>query len=36
LFPFIEKVFADSGCAGQKVAEATVIAVKIVHKTPIK
>ena len=29
---FIEKVFTDSGCAGRKVAEATVIAVEIVHK----
>ena len=29
-FPFIEKVFADSGYAGEKVATATVIAVEIV------
>ena len=28
-FPFIEKVFADSGYAGEKVATATVIAVEI-------
>ena len=27
-FPFIEKVFADSGYAGEKVATATVIAVQ--------
>ena len=33
-FPFIEKVFADSGYAGEKVATATVIAVEIVHKSP--
>jgi putative transposase len=33
-FPFIEKVFTDSGYAGQKVAEATVIAVEIVHNNP--
>ena len=33
-FPFIEKVFADSGYAGEKVATATVIAVKIVRKSP--
>ena len=35
-FPFIEKVFADSGYAGEKVATATVIAVEIVHKAPIR
>jgi transposase len=34
LFPFIEKVFADSGYAGQRVAQATVIAVEIVRKNP--
>ena len=34
LFPFIEKVFADSGYAGDKVATATVIAVEIVRKNP--
>ena len=33
-FPFIEKVFADSGYAGDKVATATVIAVEIVRKSP--
>ena len=33
-FPFIEKVFADSGYAGEKVATATVIAVEIVRKSP--
>ena len=32
--PFIEKVFADSGYAGEKVATATVIAVEIVRKNP--
>ena len=31
---FIEKVFADSGYAGEKVATATVIAVEIVRKSP--
>ena len=35
-FPFIEKVFADSGYAGEKVATATVIAVEIVAKAPIR
>ncbi len=34
LFPFIEKVFADSGYAGETVAKATVIAVEIVRKSP--
>ncbi|MDQ2861731.1 MAG: IS5 family transposase [Pseudomonadota bacterium] len=33
-FPFIEKVFADSGYAGDRVADATVIAVEIVRKNP--
>jgi len=33
-FPFIEKVFADSGYAGDKVATATVIAIEIVRKNP--
>lgn len=33
-FPFIEKVFADSGYAGNRVADATVIAVEIVRKNP--
>jgi transposase len=31
-FPFIAKVFADSGYAGDRVANATVIAVEIVRK----
>jgi len=33
-FPFIQKVFADSGYAGERVAKATVIAVEIVRKNP--
>jgi putative transposase len=33
-FPFIAKVFADGGYAGERVARATVIAVEIVRKTP--
>ena len=33
-FPFIEKVFADSGYAGARVARATIIAVEIVRKNP--
>lgn len=33
-FPFIEKVFADSGYAGDRVASATTIAVEIVRKNP--
>lgn len=33
-FPFIEKVFADSGYAGDRVADATLIAVEIVRKNP--
>ena len=33
-FPLIEKVFADSGYAGEKVATTTVIAVEIVRKSP--
>ncbi len=33
-FPFIEKVFADSGYAGETVAKATLIAVEIVRKSP--
>jgi hypothetical protein len=31
---FIERVFADSGYAGEKVAKATLIAVEIVRKNP--
>jgi putative transposase len=34
VFPFIEKVFADSGYAGERVAQATIIAVEIVRKNP--
>lgn len=33
-FPFIEKVFADSGYAGERVARATLVAVEIVRKNP--
>ena len=33
-FPFIEKVFADGGYAGDRVASATAIAVEIVRKKP--
>ena len=33
-FPFIEKAFADSAYAGERVAHATVIAVEIVPKNP--
>jgi transposase len=33
-FPFIGRVFADSGYAGEKVAKATLIAVEIVRKKP--
>jgi hypothetical protein len=32
-FPFIERVFADSGYVGEKVAKATLIA-EIVRKNP--
>jgi putative transposase len=34
VFPFIQKVFADSGYAGERAARATVIAVQIVRKKP--
>ncbi len=34
VFPFIEKVFADGGYAGNRVADATAIAVEIVRKSP--
>jgi transposase len=34
LFPWIERVFADSGYAGEKVAAATRIVVEIVRKHP--
>jgi transposase len=33
-FPFIQRIFADSGYAGEKVVEATLIAVEIVRKNP--
>ena len=32
LYPFVERAFADGGYAGERVATATVIAVKIVRK----
>jgi transposase len=34
IFPFIQRVFADSGYAGEKVAKASLIAVEIVRKNP--
>ena len=34
IFPFIQRVFADSAYAGEKVAKATLIAVEIVRKNP--
>ena len=34
MFPFIQRVFADSGYAGEKVNAATLIAVEIVRKNP--
>src|SRR3984957_3272333 len=34
IFPFIRRVFADSGYTGDKVAKATLIAVEIVRKNP--
>ncbi|MEM7400276.1 MAG: IS5 family transposase [Pseudomonadota bacterium] len=33
-FPFIEKVFADSGYVAERVANATAVAVEIVRKSP--
>ena len=33
-FPFIEKVFADGGYAGDAVASATSIAIEIVRRKP--
>ena len=33
-FPFIQRVFADGGYAGEKVTTATLIAVEIVRKNP--
>jgi hypothetical protein len=35
-FPFIERVFADAGYAGECVAGATSVAFEIVRKAPIK
>ena len=32
IFPFVQRVFADSGYAGEEVATATLIAVEIVRK----
>ena len=34
IFPFIERVFADGGYAGERVAAATRIIVEIVNKHP--
>ena len=34
IFPFIQRVFADSGYAGEKVTAATLIAIEIVRKNP--
>ena len=34
IFPFIQRVFADSGYAGGKVTTATLIAIEIVRKNP--
>ena len=34
LFPFIQRVFADRGYGGQKIAKATLIAVEKVRKSP--
>jgi putative transposase len=34
IFPFIQRVFADGGYAGEKVAKATSIAVEIIRKNP--
>jgi transposase len=34
IFPFIQRVFADSGYAGEKVAKASLIAIEIVRKNP--
>jgi Transposase DDE domain len=36
IFSFIQRVFADSGYASEKVAKATLIAVEIVRKTPVR
>ena len=34
IFPVVQRVFADSGYAGEKVTTATLIAVEIVRKNP--
>jgi transposase len=34
IFPFIQRVFADSGYLGEKVAKVTLIVVEIVRKNP--
>jgi len=34
IFPFIQRVFADSGYAAERVAKATLIVVEIVRKNP--
>ena len=34
IFPFIQRVFVDSGFAGEKVAKAILISVEIVRKNP--
>ena len=34
IFPFIQRVLADSGYASEKVAKAALIAVEIVRKNP--
>ena len=34
IFPFIQRVFADGGYAGEKLANATLMAVEIVRKNP--
>lgn len=34
IFPFVQRVFAGSGSAGEKVATATLIAVEIARKSP--
>ena len=33
-FPFIQKVFADGGYAGERVAQAAAVAVEIVRRNP--
>ena len=32
IFPFIQRIFADSGYAGEKVTAATLIAIEIVRR----